>query len=297
MYVLTQATLHLNNDGITDREQRIILNEMRRFLSHPSTGVKSFDQMPAAWSTVANVMQAGGSISPKSSEAEEVVGAWHQEIRDLALILSRQLGEDVTVKASRAHTNNPALRLKEDVDQLVKEQGLSATLSVPNAASAIEVVVEIQMRSIFASMRVSAPADRKSTKARLNWLIRQLRTSRPDGVYVRLYWPGRAPSTQYPLSDLRGQPEMAEESGKVATSFEVLYVRDLGGRFNRRKNFIVELEQAIPEFYEQVGQHLKTWQPPAPRLKEDKADPANVSPEALKDDAEKSASSRNSPTQ
>lgn len=62
MYVLTQATLHLGADGVRDREQRVILNELVRFLSHPSTGVKSFDQMPSAWSAVAATVQAGGVL-------------------------------------------------------------------------------------------------------------------------------------------------------------------------------------------------------------------------------------------
>jgi hypothetical protein len=75
MYVLTQATLHLENGEVRDREQRVILNEMVRFLSHPSAGVKSFDQMPAAWTAVANAVQAGGTLSAKSLDVQETVSA------------------------------------------------------------------------------------------------------------------------------------------------------------------------------------------------------------------------------
>lgn len=99
MYVLTQATLQLQGDDVSDREQRVILNEMVRFLSHPSAGVKGFDQMPAAWTSVANAVQAGGTLAARSNDVQEVVGAWHQETRDLSLVLSRQLGEEVAIKA------------------------------------------------------------------------------------------------------------------------------------------------------------------------------------------------------
>ncbi|WP_210256050.1 hypothetical protein [Chelativorans sp. Marseille-P2723] len=92
MYLLTQATLQLGNDDIQDKEQRIILNEMVRFLSHPSAGVKSFDQMPASWSSIASTIQAGGTISPKVNEVQEVVGAWYQETRDLSLIPQPPVG-------------------------------------------------------------------------------------------------------------------------------------------------------------------------------------------------------------
>ncbi|RWO10978.1 MAG: hypothetical protein EOS07_07400 [Mesorhizobium sp.] len=297
MYVLTQATLQLGNSDIEDKEQRVILNEMVRFLSHPSAGVKSFDQMPASWTTVAGTIQAGGTVSAKSNDAQEVVGAWYQETRDLCLILSRQLGEEVDVKVPRIHVSDPVLRLKTDAQGLASENCLRATFVVPNTAAAIEISADFRKRSVFASMRVAAPTDRKSTKARLNWLLRQLQKSKPDGIHIRLFWPGRGPFTQHPLTALRDRPEAAEGIGKVVTSFEVVFARDLGGRFAQRKNFIIDLEQAIPDFYEQVGQHLKAWQPQAPKIKEDRLDATDVSTEALREEAEDAVADRNVPAE
>ena len=297
MYVLTQAALQLGNGEIEDKEQRVILNEMVRFLSHPSAGVKSFDQMPASWTAVASAIQAGGAVSAKSNDANEVVGAWYQETRNLSLILSRQIGEDVDLRVARAHVADPAARLKADTQLLASENCLRATFVVPNTAAAIEVAADFRKRSVFASMKVTAPADRKSTKARLNWLVRQLQKSKPENIHIRLFWPGRAPFTQHPLSVLRERPEAAEDNGKVVTSFEVVFARDLGARFAQRKNFIVDLEQAIPEFYEQVGQHLKAWQPQAPKVKEDRVEAADLSTEAFREEAEEALAERNVPAE
>lgn len=295
MYVLTQTTLHLGNDGVRDREQRVVLNELVRFLSHPSTGVKSFDQMPAAWSAVAATVQAGGVLSAKSTDTEDVVGAWYQETRDLALILTRQLGEEVSIRVPRAHAQSPELRLKSDVDRLVAECCLRSVFFVPNTAAAIEICADFTRRAVYASMRVAAPGDRKSTKARLTWLLRQLGKSKPENIHVRLHWPGRAPFTQYPLDQLRQDPGIAEQAGKVVSSFEVLFARDLAGRFAQRRNFIVDLEEAIPDFYEQVGQHLKAWQPQAPKIKEERAEPANVGTAAMQLEAEQVVTERSTP--
>ncbi len=297
MYVLTQASLQLGNGDIQDREQRVILNEMVRFLSHPSAGVKSFDQMPVAWSAVTAAVQAGGTLSAKSAEVQEVVGAWYQETRDLSLILSRQLGEDVEVRVPRSLASDPAARLKADSQLLASEMCLRAAFDVPNTAAAILVEADCRKRSVFASMKVSAPTDRKSTKARLNWLLRQIQKSKPDGIHIRLYWPGRTPFSQHPLAALRDKPEIAEQAGKVATSFEVLFARDLGSKFTQRKNFIVELEEAIPEFYEQVGQHLKAWQPQAPKVKPERADPEDVNTQSLQEEAEQAVSERGVPAE
>lgn len=293
MYVLTQATLHLGNNDIRDREQRVILNELIRFLSHPSTGVKSFDQMPAAWTTVVNTVQAGGVLSAKSTDTEDVVGAWYQETRDLALILSRQLGEEVSIRVPRAHALNPESRLKSDAEQLARDGCLRSVFAVPNTAAAIEVSADFTRRAVYASMRVAAPGDRKSTRARLTWLLRQLGKSKPENIHIRLHWPGRAPFTQFPLERLRQDPNLAEQGGKVVGSFEVVFAKDLAGRFAQRRNFIADLEEAIPDFYEQVGQHLKAWQPQAPKIKEDRAEPADVGTSAMQKEAELVVAERN----
>lgn len=211
MDVLTQATLHLQTGDVVDREQRVILNEMVRFLSHPSAGVKGFDQMPAAWTSVAAAVQAGGILSAKSNDVQDVVGAWYQESRDLSLILSRQLGEVVSVKVPRAYALDPALRIREDAEALAQDGRLTSIFSIPNTAAAIEVAADFNRRSVYASMRVAAPGDRKSTKARLTWLLRQLAKSRADNIHIRLYWPGRGPCTQHPLATLRERPEAAEQ--------------------------------------------------------------------------------------
>jgi len=79
---------------------------------------------------------------------------------------------------------------------------------------------------------------------------------------------------------------LAGKEGLVVQSFEVLLAIDLGSRFARRRNFVTELEAIVPEFYERVGQHLKAWQPSAPRLNDEKAEPAAVTPEALREKAE-----------
>ena len=50
---------------VEDREQLILLAELQRFLLHPSSGVKEFDQMPAALSDLSMSIAAGGAASKK----------------------------------------------------------------------------------------------------------------------------------------------------------------------------------------------------------------------------------------
>lgn len=288
MHILTEASLLLSNDSVSDRDQRFVLNEMVRFLTHPSAGVKGFDQMPAAWTDLVNAAVAGAAPTPNSQETRETIGAWHQVVRDLSLTMARQLGVEVSPKIPREHLRDLDARAKADAIKLCDERCLTATLSVPDAAAPIEVCADIRARSLSISMRLRAPDERKGTKARLNWLLRQFVQSPSENWHVRLYWPGRSGSTQKPLDQLRETIDQAidERAGMVVSSFEVLLVRDLGARFAQRRNFIIDLETAVSQFYDQVGQHLRAYQPTAPKLPEAKAEPASVNTDAMREAAE-----------
>jgi len=288
LYVVTQASLLLSNEEVTDREQRVILREMNRFLLHPSSGVKSFDQMPASWTEVVNKVLAGGTVSPNSVESREIIGAWHQELGDLSLVLSRQLERTVRIRMPRAHATDPAERQKADQRTLSEQAQLTTNLDIPDVADVIQVCADLKTRSITVSMRLRAPDEPKGARARVNWLIKQLGKADPAAVHVRCSWPGRSRATQQPLGALRDDPGLviAERDGQSVLSFEVLMARDLGAKFGQRKNFLAELEAVVPEFYSQVAQHLKAWQPRAPKLREEKSEPADVTPEALRQEIE-----------
>lgn len=82
------------------------------------------------------------------------------------------------------------------------------------------------------------------------------------------YWPGRAPATQARLSSLRETPALLEADNKALspTSFEVMMVRDLAGKFGGAKTFVEQLEEIVPQFYECIGQHVRAYVAPPPRI-------------------------------
>lgn len=292
MHVVTEAALLVSNEDIADRDQQIILQEMNRFLLHPSSGVKGFEQMPAAWSDVVAKVQAGGKVLAGGEDTKDVVGAWHQEVGDLSLVLSRLLETDVRVQMTRAHAADPAARQKAAQAELSAEAKLEAAFLVPDAAAPIEVCADLRSRSISASMWLKAPEDRKTSKARLNWLLNQLQKTDDAGIHIRIHWPGRTAATQHPLKVLRDSPEVADRPGSTLTSFRVLLVRDLGTKFAQRKNFLTELEGMVPDFYEQVGANVRAWQAKAPKFREGKVEAEAVGTEALRNEFEQQALTR-----
>ncbi len=270
MHILTQATLLLHDDAFNSPEQRYLLSEAVRYFKHDSVGVSSFDRMNPEWKDLVSNVLSRAKLHKTSPEVENSVAAWHQEQRDLCLLMSRKLGRNVTLKLSRAHSANPAKRLKDDCEGLVTTRRLFCVIEVPDAAGPIEICADLSGRTISCIMRLPAPKDKKTAQSRINWIIRQLGKTDPDSIFVNAIWPGRARDTQSNLTDLRENPQLlrAENLAFVPQYFDVVMVRDLAGKFTGRRTFIEHLEAIVPSYYEQVGQHLRAWVPPPPKLVE-----------------------------
>ncbi len=159
MHVLTQATLLLQEDDFSSANQRYILEEVVRYLRHESVGVSSFDRMNPEWKDLVLKVQSGAPLSKTAPEVENSVAAWHQEQRDLCLLLSRKLSRNVGLKLSRAHQHDQARRLKEDSEKLVQNRSLSCVIDVPDAAAPITIGADLHGRTISCAIRLQAPSD------------------------------------------------------------------------------------------------------------------------------------------
>ncbi len=234
-------------------------------------------------------MSSGGIVPAHSPEAQEVVNAWHQETRDLSLILSRMTEASVSEKLPRKHLNDPALRKKEELAQLRENHQLRCLLEVPDAAAPIEVVADMKRRCVDVGMTIRAPEDRKTTKARLNWLLRQIKIKKTDDLHIRLLWPGASEPTQHLVCDLRENVDICDEGKQhlVAHGFHVFLSRNLGGRFTQQANFISDTESIVPQFYGEVGSALSVWKKPAPKIRLEKPTSEDVSTEGIAEAAEK----------
>lgn len=269
-FILTQASMLLDNEHITDPEQRDLLREFVRFLSHESAGVARFTSMNPEWTSLLEAVQTGKALVTNSPDVQSTVLAWHQESKDLALQLSRDIGRTVSIDLTRKHAQDPRCRLAADADALAKSNKLSCRLQIPDTASPLSITADIARRTLELSMSVRAPEDRKRAKARIRWLLNQFRDIDPSGILVRCHWPGRARHTQRSLTELREAPELlceGRDKGMVPYGFDVFLVVREARRFSGRKKFIEMLEAAAPSFYLRIGQNLQEWRPRAPKIR------------------------------
>ncbi|NKB59037.1 MAG: hypothetical protein GKS00_22140 [Alphaproteobacteria bacterium] len=264
--ILTEAVLIHERSLVADPEQAFLIREFIRYFSHDSVGVNGFTSMPAEWSEAIERIRAGGRIR-KGELDQQIVWGWHQELRDLTLIMSRTIGCNITTKLSKISLSDPEKRISDDIERLCNAGMLEASLQIPDAAADMKVVADLRSRSIRISMSLDAPKDRKTSKARLNWLLRQIKMAEPNGVSISAVWASRAANSVYSLAEIRDQPEKIDNEPVSSNirAFEVTLTSDSARRFVGRKTFIEDLELLAQSFYERVGQHLSAWKPSPPK--------------------------------
>lgn len=118
-------------------------------------------------------------------------------------------------------------------------------------------------------MSVSSPKANKFPTAPINWLLRQIQ-SEDAKILIRASWPGRTADTMEFVSKLRTDPSLLVPPGcnSLPTGLEVVKVVDLAGSFEQKRKFVEVAQSELIKFYRDVGQHLRNWVPPAPKIKQ-----------------------------
>lgn len=268
--IMTECEMLMQGNALENEHQAFLLDELHRFLSHPKTGVERFTHMgKKTWKDLVQAVSNGQHLRENSPEVNEAVSSWFSEERDLTLQLRRHLVDNVTSVISREHEKNPSLREKHAAAILAKSNKLKFVFRVPAAASDIEVTADIARRTITVSMKLKANLERKTSKARINWITRMLKV-KDDRLQVRAYWPSRTLPTQAPLSILHDMPEklQSDNTKLLPHQFDVMLIEEISSRrFSGSRTFIEDLERIVPEFYDVAGQHLRAWKPSPPRPK------------------------------
>jgi hypothetical protein len=267
--LMSKAALLIESREVEDPEQAFLLNELVRFLKHPSSGVSSFARMSKGWSSLCASVKQGASLRKKDPAIAEAVLSWHQLGRFLALELTASVSQPVKVHLTRRHTKDPASRVADDIDSVMKNSLLISEISIPNAVSSLVTIADLRRRTLNLVMNLRAPTDRKRPTASINWLLRQLKSVEREDLLIRAIWPRRLRNTTGSISSVRNDPTCLIHEGvrELPQSFEVIRVIDMAGKFSGVKTFVECAAAEVPLFYKDVGERLREWVPPPPKLK------------------------------
>ncbi|RJQ54784.1 MAG: hypothetical protein C4521_03845 [Actinobacteria bacterium] len=265
--VLSEARLLAEHKGVSDPDQAYVLGELIRYLEHPGSGVLSFGQMGSGWRDICNAVQNAASLSRNSPKVTAVASDWHQLLRFIALQMSVTVGRTVKVQMSRAHAADAARRLSDTVGRLLESHCLEGEFEIPDAAARLRLCADLNRRTLTAAMRLRAPTDRVRATSLVTWALRQVSRCDDPALLIRAMWPGRAHDTAATLGRLReDRRSILSKTTSAPVAFEFARVLDAAGRFKGSRTFVEDTVNLPPAFYADVGQHLRAWIPPAPKV-------------------------------
>lgn len=272
--ILTEAVLQKSHRGVADADQAWILGELIRYLEHPNAGAVDFSDMGEHWVGVRDAVK-NGTLRHSDKKAVEVAGKWEELVSYAALRLGRQLGTDIQEVLSAKERKDFSIRITNIVDTMASRGQMLGAIRIPNTVGNIALRADIRAQQIVMSVSIDAPKTGR-TKTKINWLLRQLKSSSPD---VRLdSWGMRSRSS---MSDLLGnvrknQSLLIPGDNRELVSFTLSLIRPMGPKRSAgKRSFIDSVLDTFDAFYGDVVEHLQEWQPTAPKLQKDKVEEAD----------------------
>ena len=273
-YILTVAYILLidNQNNIADEDQIEIMKEIVNYLESPKSGVVGFTKMKPGWANVAQKINVGASLKITDDSVDETVSSWLEEERDMALILSRELGLLVH-SGQKKYKNDLAARINFEKKQLVNYKNLESYLQVDGAVSDIHVRPNFGRKNVEMSVNINVPKDRK-TRPQITWVRNQTRycqrkspelySAMEKSLMLDIYVKFSNTPIRVPLSEIEDAHEKL--IGKEIKGFSLVYIYYLGKKFESRKLFVNILEKMLIDYYQGIVQYLKNWEKPAPKI-------------------------------
>ena len=252
--------------NVEDKDRASLMRELQRFLAHKTSGVSGFTQMSRGWRDVVKAFSSGALPRKGDQAMAEAIAAWHQEQKDMCLILSRDLQRHVRLKLPRKHRESADAWRADATEELLSSNCLHSEIEVPDSAALMVIEANLARKNLVMSLKVRAPDDKNSARARSTWLLRHLHQASDPRLQVRFYYPGKKPHTTHDLSALREKPEIADDGSGIAPNYLELRLHDeLGADFSGSKKFIERMEKNFLAFYVDAVAGVKNWQPSAPQ--------------------------------
>jgi|TARA_B110000483_G_C18119147_1_gene512857 hypothetical protein len=264
---LAQILLFDNDENIEDEDQVNIMQEVISYFENPKSGLSGYSSMHKDWKDVCEKIHKDQKINKNDSEIRNAVRSWHQEEKDLALLLSRNLG--VAIKSSiRKGTSS----IDDDVKKLINTQKLNGFLIIKDALSKIEIDLDFNKKTVSLSADLIPPMDKKNT-GKVSYLLKQLdKCKRHEGVlynnieseiFITPYFKSLRTKDNYSLFEMMNSDFKRHND---IQKFKVLIIKNFKGNFASQKKFVSELENTTLMFYEAIIQHLSNWKKPPPKV-------------------------------
>lgn len=278
--ILTEAIIQHRFRGVSDPEQAWILNELIRYLDDPRSGASGFEGMGEQWVAVRDAARHG-TLRASDDGARAVAARWEQFVEYLCLHLSQELGVDVKHLKPRGKT--PEERVVDATKALADAGVLVRSIRVPEAVGPLTISADLRARLVTTSVEVEAPKDRKRPKAKISWILRQVKDA-PDDLRVDARFASTRRTSSELLGNCRENPDrllLPDDATREPRAFILARSMPMGKKAGLdRGSFAVEIRRQATDFYRELVQNLRPPPAEAPKLpeKEEIQQPSSAQP-------------------
>lgn len=255
-FIATQCDILLKQKNVLDTPQKVLLSDFLTLLRDPESGVERFNRMPKHWRSLIVTIEEGKSL--KKDDVTTISECWIQVIKDISLMIESDVEKEVKLNFG-INQKCDSKELVQHLSRCIEDKHLKASIDIPRTVgkSTINIDVDLRAKSISVSVELKAPDNRKSTGARVNWLLKMIEEEAPC-THVTAIWPAGARRTKESLTDLRTPPLPAEFSSKntAPVKFVVESLSNTENRFAGPETFVKDLKESVQKFSNFVREHL-----------------------------------------
>ncbi len=258
---------------IQDLDQSWMLDEWIRYVADPDSKIIEPPDLGAHWKDILKAARVE-ILDEKSRMLEDVAKHWAGFLRKTALQLSAKLGVGVEPRVTRTEEKDPNTRIKNILDDALKNNRLSGALKIPHTAGDLSIVLDLKTRCAQFGVVIDPPIEGRQ-KTRVTWLTRQLKglSEAPNDMAVVIKWAGKRMFSRATMRDLRTDesPLMRDTDGNLISKdifpgeFRLEWTPAL--ETGRSSTKVLEgISNNLERFYQQVVQKLDRYVPPTPKL-------------------------------
>ena len=269
--ILTEARRAEHEKRIDDPDQAWLLGELIRYLADERSGCAALDGMGSNWTKVRDGVRAQ-TIARRDPALLVVVQRWEQLVEYIGLLLSQELGTDVTQRLQP----DAEARGRRAVRRLLDDGVLRGELRIKDAAGPMILEADLRAGQTRAAARIDAP-EKGQARGRIGWLLRQLKEA-PGDLRVDVAFE-RAQRTQgTTLAKAQEDPELlrfAEDRQRPPQAVHDQHHTAHGPAAPGagRRAFVDATIALATSFYRDILQDIRAWQAPPPQLSDDDVDP------------------------
>ena len=299
--LLSEAQVLIGKEGVSDTDHIWILEEWIRYLEDPGSRIITPPDFGDLWSQV--LKAAKTSSLTDNADIQDVTTHWVGYLRKLAFRLQAKLCTDVQVRMARKERGDPEEHRRNSLD--LTEGSLNGKIRILDSAGDISIKILLPSKTVQYSIEVDPPT-KGLQLTRAKWISRYLKEVPRGNVEISADWlePGKRKGfstscsiqsymeeEERLLCDRDGQPIPKRAEPRILRITATRALRPMRGRSS--VPVMEDISQGIEDFYHNIVQDLRTYVPPAPKMKEEPEEGSKPDPGPIDEnqDVEKEQSS------